>query len=124
MKEKFLRECDRFEQACDYPGFLPVRNDIGLKQFHELESKGVRPICPDPYFVRLLEGKKWWEWTVNFIAERYLTRDWDGWWQLAIDFKDDESGYRQIADRVEQREVAMKVFRQCKAQMTTTQSTR
>lgn len=110
MKPKFLKECDRFESACDYPGFRPTRTELGLRQFYEKESNGIDPDKPDPYYVRLVEGKKWWEWTVNFIAESWGTMHWDGWVKLAEDFKDDESGFRQIADRVGMRGHAMEVY--------------
>lgn len=92
-----MAEVARFERCC--PG--PDRNASGLAQFHAYESRGVRPADPDPYFRRLLDGKKWWEWTVNAIAETYLTDDWWGWAQFEQDYAGDEAGLKQIRRRVE-----------------------
>lgn len=75
------------------------RTEDGLRQFHEYESKGIRPNAPDQYFKFLCDGKAWWEWTLNFIADEYLAPEWDGWYMKAIDFKDDPSGFRQLRQR-------------------------
>jgi len=86
----------RFER-CQH-GF--PRTKRGLQQFQEYESKGVYPEYPDPYFIRLLNGKKWWEWTVNEYAARYGTAEWPGWVQLEQDFASDPAGLEAIARRV------------------------
>jgi len=98
-KAKWLTELQRFERAntCTKP---PTRSALGRKQFHEHESRGVRPQQPDPYYVYLLDGKKWWEWTLNACAALYASDEWPGWHQLEIDFKDDPAGLKQLRARV------------------------
>ncbi len=96
FKESFLREVARFETCQD--GAAPT--EIGLEQFFNKESNGAEPAIPDPYFVRLLNGKRWWEWTVNYYAEMYDKFEWPGWLQLEEDFKKDPSGLQQIRQRV------------------------
>lgn len=99
----------RFERCCDgYP-----RTKIGLAQFRVYESTGQGPgerdalgnwgSEADPYFVRLWNGKRWWEWTVNEYASAYGTRDWPGWTVLQRDFADDPDGLEQIARRIKTR---------------------
>lgn len=96
-KKSFMTEVARFER-CNTAKLVP-RNDHGLAQFHAYESQGVRPSVPDPYFTSLLDGKAWWEWTLNFLAASYETGNWDGWYALASDFIDDPAGFRQLRAR-------------------------
>lgn len=100
-KKTWMKEVDRFERIDNRCS--AKRNDVGLRQFYEYESRGVEPDCPDPYFSRLLNGKKWWEWTLNEYADRWGTDDWPGWLCLAYDFLDDYPGYRQVLSRIRQR---------------------
>jgi hypothetical protein len=98
-RQKFLTQCDRFAKCCTaWPDVLPT--ELGYEQFHRYESHGISPDSPDPYYEKLIAGKKWWEWTVNQYAEIYLTPDWIGWHQLRLDFHDDADGYRQICQRI------------------------
>ena len=96
MRQSFLEQVKRFE-ACQ-PGAEP--SETGLCQFHDFESQGLRPAFPDPYFERLLDGKKWWEWTLNLYAKQYGTADWPGWTSVKEDFKNDPAGFRQVKQRV------------------------
>ena len=89
----------RFERSM--PGY--PRTSIGLQQFYERESKGREPGEPDPYFLRLCNGKKWWEWTVNEYAALYSTSEWPGWRQLEDDFRTDPRGLEAIARRIKTR---------------------
>lgn len=93
----FLIECLRHARACDLP-YYPM-SDIGLSQFHDYESRGIKPSSPDPYFTRLLNGKAWHEWTLNFIASTYLTDEWLGWAILEYYYRHDLAGLKQIEQR-------------------------
>lgn len=95
-RQSFLDEVVRFERCNPCPaGSEP----IGLRQFFDRESRGITPESGTPYFRRLLDGKKWWEWTLNEYADRYLTWEWWGWWQITKDFAGDLAGFRQACQR-------------------------
>lgn len=96
LRAKFKNEIERFERCCD--GAAPTLT--GLHQFHAHESKGTKPQEPDPYYQRLLNGKRWWEWTVNEYASLYESWEWWGWAMLEQDFKNDPAGLKQIRDRI------------------------
>ena len=98
----FMAEVARFEKCSTADGLLN-RSEVGLQQFHEYESKGIKPSNPDQYFAFLCDGKKWWEWTLNFYIEQW-PQNWDGWYQYARDFLDDPRGFKQLRQR------AAKVF--------------
>jgi len=97
-RQRFLTEVKRFEE-CNTAQALLNPTEEGLRQFFDYESKGKWPSRPDPYFTFLLDGKRWWEWTLNFYAAQYGTADWPGWYCLALDFKDDPAGFRQLRRR-------------------------
>lgn len=92
-------EVERFERCQDG---VP-RSKVGLSQFLSRESTGGNPAKPDPYFIRLLNGKKWWEYTVNQYAAQYGTWEWPGWKCLEEDFREDRAGLEQIFRRVNTR---------------------
>ena len=95
----FLAEVERFDR-CNRQVGSPERTDLGLEQFFEYESRGVKPLLPDRYFTHLLDGKKWWEWTLNEYAKSYATgTDWFGWVTYANDFLSDPAGFRQLRQR-------------------------
>jgi hypothetical protein len=94
-RESWSNEVCRYERCCDGVD----RDPLGLHQFFEFESCGVRHENPSPYMVRLLNGKRWWEWTVNSIAQTYGTDEWQGWAVLEQDFKNDAAGLAQIKNR-------------------------
>ncbi len=96
IRESFLREVSRFERCCSGV----ERSEAGLRQFHRYESTGVLVGEVDLYCRRLMDGKSWWEWTVNEYAGLYGTFEWPGWLVLSCDFRDDVSGLRQIFLRV------------------------
>lgn len=96
--KSFLLQVKRFE---DEQEGVP-QNDTGLLQFHSYESRGFEPETLDPYFTRLLNGKKWFEWRINQIAKTYGTDDWWGWYQLEQDYKDDPGQVELIRQRIKQ----------------------
>lgn len=97
-RQDFLDEVARFEQSNSQ--LIPVpRTEEGLAQFFDLESKGIRPETPDPYCTYLENGKAWWEWTLNNIADTFDSRDWVGWFQYAKDFYNDPRGFSQLRNR-------------------------
>jgi hypothetical protein len=64
-------------------------SETGRQQFFELETSGGSPVDPDPYFLRLCDGKKWFDWLNTEMRESYLTEYWWGWYQLYEDWKDE-----------------------------------
>ncbi len=98
-RQSFLREVKRFDECNRQPG-SPSATEIGLKQFFDWESTGKKPDVPDRYFVHLLDGKRWWEWTLNEYADSYFDMtDWSGWHALALDFLEDVQGFKQLRNR-------------------------
>lgn len=74
-----------------------ARTEEGVRQFMAYESKGVEPDHPDPYFTRLLNGKRWWEWTVEQYRDSWKNRaDWFGFLTYRRDFKNDHRGFRML----------------------------
>lgn len=104
----FLREVQRFADTMRPQ--ICVATEKGLAQFHDYESRGIRPQSPDKYFRFLLDGKAWWEWTLNNIAETYGTDEWPGWYCLALDFKDDAEGFLQLRKRLRKPDVCPQEF--------------
>jgi len=99
ISRKFAIEIERFERFSTVQPF--TRTEEGLRQFFFKESRGIIPENPDPYYEILLDGKRWWEWTLNYIAEQYTSKDmWFGWAILKEDYKNDPNGYKQIRQRV------------------------
>lgn len=98
ISKKFKREIERFEISCGCKKIK--RTDLGLKQFFDKESKGIIPDDPDEYYLLLLNGKKWWEWTLEFIKDRYKKGEWFGFLITFLDFQNDKSGYEQIRSRL------------------------
>lgn len=96
MKERWKRLFARFERCCDGPEY----NKAGADQFIAYESMGTLPENPDPYFQRLLDGKKWYEWTINEYAALYDTSEWWGWDIIKRDLVDDPSMLEDIRRRV------------------------
>jgi hypothetical protein len=43
----------------------PTPNELGRRQFYEFESWGKVPENPDPYYLRLCDGRKWMDWQRN-----------------------------------------------------------
>ena len=100
-KAGWLLEVLRFK-ACSRQEKPPQGSRVGLSQFHAYESRGVFPSDPDPFFQRLLHGKRWWEWTLNQYGALFFTNEWPGWALLEQDFRGDERGLNQVRRRVEQ----------------------
>lgn len=98
FRKSWLREVNRYRRTMRP---MHVRATLaGLLQFRNYESLGRWPGVPEPYFLLLWNGKRWWEWTVNEIAATYLTDGWWGWCRLAEDFAGDSAGLRQIRGRI------------------------
>ena len=108
-----MREIERFERCST--ATVPPRTDVGLQQFVAIESKGERPESVEPYCQSLIDGKRWWEWTVNEHAARYMTDEWYGWPTLINDFSGDESGFRQIVQRIRKQHRTLDVNRMMRA---------
>ena len=68
----------------------------GREQFYYWESEGTIPNSPNPFFLRLQDGKKWFNWQINEYRSLYLTDDWFGWEQLKEDWKGNESILRLL----------------------------
>lgn len=101
-RKGFLDWCHRYSDS-NTQTTNRHQTDLGMEQFHAYESRGITPEKPDPFFTHLLDGKKWWEWTVNDYADKYLTDQWYGWYLLALDFKDDQVGFKCIRQRIAQK---------------------
>ena len=74
----------------------PISSEVGLQQFFDLESSGIRPADPDPYFDLLVDGKREWGIRSKTILDLRYTREWPGWFCLEQDFAEDPEGLRQI----------------------------
>ena len=98
IRQRMLVEVERFERCMDQRGSAP-RNDRGLRQFVDYESRGIMPAEPDRYFERLLDGKRWWEWTLNEYAKSRFTDWWPGWNTITDWFSGDPSGLEQVRRR-------------------------
>ena len=98
VSRSFMVEVVRFERCGMCSG--PPRSGVGLAQFHARESRGHVPAQPDPYYQRLTNGKRWWEWTLNEYGKLYGTREWWGWATIEADFARDPAGLRQVRARV------------------------
>jgi len=59
----------------------------GRQQFYDYESYGKYPENPDPFFLRLQQGKKWFSVTQEMIREKYLTWEWWGFYCYWKDWK-------------------------------------
>lgn len=64
-------------------------NNIGKEQFFNKQSYGVTPNKPDSYYLRLIDGKKWFDWQIQEYIELYLSEEWWGWEQIINDYKND-----------------------------------
>lgn len=80
----------RSKQEELYLYFSPRKDpptDEGRQQFLEHESHGVVPVEPDGFYLRICEGKKWFEWQQNEFRDHYLHPEyWWGWDQLRVDW--------------------------------------
>ncbi len=98
IPSKFRIEADRFKKCATNEASVEY-SEKGVEQFYCYESTGQIPEFPDPFFNLLVNGKKWWEWTLNFIKDTYLTEKWSGWYMYAKDFKNDPNGFKQLRQR-------------------------
>jgi len=88
------RWVSRLEAFCHGPEF----SCEGLDEFVAYESGGPKPTTP--YGQRLLDAKRWMEWTINEYAALYGTWEWPGWSQLEQDFADDPKLLRMLRQRI------------------------
>ncbi len=51
----------------------------GLEQFFQLESNGIRPERPTPYFLRLDGGRSMFNALQKEVRAGYLGPEWQGW---------------------------------------------
>lgn len=63
--------------------------DKGRQQFYNAETFGELPTDPDPFYVCLSQGKKWFSVQQEMIRDTYLTWEWWGWYQYWLDWKGD-----------------------------------
>jgi hypothetical protein len=59
----------------------------GRLQFFEYESYGKYPETPDPYFLSLQQGKKWFSVQQEDIRDKFLTWEWWGFYCYWVDWK-------------------------------------
>lgn len=64
--------------------------EIGREQFFNQQSFGIHPKDPDPYFIRLLNGKKWFDWQIQEYMSLYLSNEWWGWYTIFKDYKNEQ----------------------------------
>lgn len=72
--KNFLRWADVFERSVSGP----PRDEEGMGQFHNLESSGIRPQKPTPYFTRLDCGRSMFNALQKQVRETYGTEEWQG----------------------------------------------
>jgi len=113
ISQNMRQEIWRFDRSCPGPA---KRNQLGMEQFAKFEATGKTPEESDPYFLRLLDGKRWWEWTLNEylkVCNQAAAGDglcWDGWFQLAKDFVDDINGFKQLRQRLKTKPMTPKQY--------------
>lgn len=61
--------------------------ELGRVQFHELESRGIRVEIPDPYFIRLDDGRRWFDLQQSQYRELYYSGEWWGWYTIWLDWE-------------------------------------
>jgi hypothetical protein len=65
-------------------------SDKGRTQFFNQQSYGIFPENPDDYYLKLLDGKKWFDWQIQEYISLYLSDDWWGWYQIVEDYRGKE----------------------------------
>lgn len=61
-------------------------SEKGRKQFFEHQSYGEKPKDPDPYYLRLSNGKKWFDFQIQEYLTLYDTQEWWGWYSIVNDY--------------------------------------
>jgi len=59
----------------------------GRQQFHEEDTHGRQPASPDPFYLALRTGKKWFSVQQADIRSKWGSGEWVGWYQHWKDFK-------------------------------------
>lgn len=59
---------------------------LGVQQFEDWDSRGNFPDNPDPYFLVLQNGKKWFDWQQSELKKMYNSQWWWGWEALRNDY--------------------------------------
>lgn len=72
---RFLQWAGHFERSISGAPFT----EAGLAQFDAMESRGERPVQPDPYFVRLDAGRAMFNALQKEVRASYLTPAWQGY---------------------------------------------
>jgi hypothetical protein len=81
MKIKNEKIFVRFADKDDRMGgsFRDVQpSEIGRMQFFDLQSKGIKPSDPDPYFNKLMVGKTGFDFICSEYRKMYLSGEWWG----------------------------------------------
>ena len=66
----------------DYP-----RTGEGAKQFHEHQSRGIKPSSPDPYYLKLVDGKRTFDFLFSEYRKMYMSGHWWGFHLLWLDWE-------------------------------------
>jgi len=85
---------------CNFAIVTAEPNDKGREQFFERQTYGVEPENPDPYYIMLTEGQKWFDWQVQEYVKLYLCDEWWGWDTIIRDylFSWDEESKKCVRD--------------------------
>ena len=62
-------------------------SEEGRRQFLEYETNGISPEHPDPFYLRLSDGKKWFDWQNTELRSLYHSEEWWGWYTLYEDYR-------------------------------------
>lgn len=85
---------------CAFSSRNAERTSIGIKQFIDHDTHGIKPENPDEYYLKLWEGKKRLDWQraelKNSIRKFYglsvteqPSTDFQGWLQLRLDWENE-----------------------------------
>ena len=87
-----VRHEEQFRQASTIDA---EPTECGRDQFCRQQSFGEWPDEPDPYFLMLVCGKRWIDWTVEQWRLLYQGDEWPGWCRVEQDFADDPWLFRK-----------------------------
>ncbi len=66
----------------------PEPTAVGLQQFFEHQSNGIRPENPDAYYIALMRGKEYFDLQSRELQQAFIKQqDWPGFFQLWKNFK-------------------------------------
>ena len=68
-------------------GGNPAPTMLGQKQFFDQQSRGIKPVRPDSYYLALTEGKRRFDWLCSEYRQMYLMGEWWGFYRLWEDWE-------------------------------------